>query len=310
MTYTTEEILEIQNQFKQDFNSLPAFIKEMNMFVDNQLPMLPQHFTLTQKRILGYAIALIKVEDREKTESELSKTKFTIQVSNFKKAFNLKQQNGRLYLDLKEACNDLMDQKTTVINKKEKFTHVFNWCQDVKYIDKEGRIEINFTEAIAEFLTKLTKNFTKYNLFVSHSFKSVYTVRIYEMLQTRKDTNIKKMSFNEFKRVLQLPDSYKTPALIKAQILKKVQDELNTKLDLGFEFEFRRDKRFEGNFEVILKANKNEENVLSWLYEKNEEVEVITTNKKNIKSKKIENVFIESNDDLPFLTDFSKIIKK
>lgn len=255
------------NEFKENFNNLPLFIRNMNIIVSNDLPFLPQKFDLNQKRILAYAIGLIQKEHRENSPKDFSNYTFTIQISHFKQAFNLEDRGGSLYDQVKLACKKLSKEQINYTNERKNLEIDVNWCQHVVYENDKGRIHIKFTEQIAKYLTQLANNYVKYNLFISHSFKSLYSTRIYEIMQTRKDTNTVFMSYKDFRDILEVPSSYNKPSIVREKIIKKVEEEFKDK-GINFSCELTRDKRFDGNYRVTLKADKNENDLLLWLKSK------------------------------------------
>lgn len=292
------EITQLQEDFKKRFNNLPDFIRNMNIIVSNQLPLLPQKFDLNQKRILAYAIGLIQKNQRESEITEFKDNTFTIQVSNFKQAFGIEERKGgALYNELKDATLKLAKEHLYYKNERKNIEVYLNWCQKIVYENNEGRIHIKFTEEISKYLTQIADNYTRYNVFISHSFKSVYSIRIYEIMQTRKDTNMIIMSYEDFKKVLDVPTSYNKPGLIKAKILDRVEEDFKN-IGINFKYDFVKDKRYDGNYKVILKTDKNEDDLLLWLNSKENKIH------KEIKEidNKLKLVEVSSMDDprLPF----------
>lgn len=294
----TSEITKQLHEFKEKFNNLPDFIRNMNIIVSSQLPLLPQKFDLNQKRILAYAIGLIQKSQRECEIPEFSNNTFTIQVNHFKQAFNIEERSGgSLYNQLKEATLKLAKEQLYYKNERKNVEVYLNWCQKIVYENDEGRIHIKFTEEISKYLTQIADNYTKYNVFISHSFKSTYSIRIYEIMQTRKDTNMIIMSYEDFRKILDIPKSYDKPTAIKTKILQKVAEDFK-RIGVNFIYEFVKDKRYDGNYKVILKTDKNDDDLLLWLNSKE--------NKTHKEFKEIDNklklVEVSSMDDpiLPF----------
>lgn len=299
----------IMTQLQKEFDQLPNFAKKLNIHIATEAVVFPQHFTLYQKRILGYCLSLISKEDRNKTEEEFINKTFAVHVKHFAKVFNLTHKS--LYEEMKSAVDDLFSEITTIKNKKTQEELKFVWCQQAVYKKEEGLIYIKFSELVAQYLINLgkQKNYTSYSLFLSHSLKKTHSIRIYELLQTRKDTNTLYMSFVDFCNALALSKSYKNPSSIKAKILEDVKKELNSRLDLGFDYSFIRNKSYDGNYLVVLKAKRNNDNIIRQLMQNNKfnyenDLEITTTNKKK-KSKTTEYVF--NNSEIEIITDSSEI---
>ena len=120
------------------------------------------------------------------------------------------------YRVIKEAVDKLMktDIKITKLNTKD--YRRINVCSQADYCAKQGKIIIRFTEEIMPYLAQVTEKFTLYKLKEISEFKSIYSLRLYELLQDFKDTGyliikleslrtsfgvgIKFKKYNDFKR--------------------------------------------------------------------------------------------------------------
>ena len=94
------------NVLKNKYHGLPQFVQKMKIIMASELLFLPQHFTLTQKRLVAYAIGLITKNHRDMCPDEFLKTKFVIHAKYFQEAFQLGNvKNGDTYRDMKEAVD-------------------------------------------------------------------------------------------------------------------------------------------------------------------------------------------------------------
>ena len=124
-----------------------------------------------------------------------------------------------------------------------------------------------FSSLITYFLINFTgtnKYYVNYSLFVSHALRSQYAIRLYEILQTRQDTNCVIMSLQKFKTMFELEDSIK-PSQIRSKILERAKKELNTKLDLGFDFELNKNNSYDGGYQLIISAKRNDKDIMKML---------------------------------------------
>ena len=139
----------------------------------------------------------------------------------------------------------------------------FSLFSSSEYIRGKGTIEIELSEEIRDFLFHIHKSFTEFELREALLLKSKYAKRMYEMLCQYKDTGVFVISINEFKERLLLinpqtkKDKYPKYGLLRAKVLDIVQQEINEKTSLNFEYtEVKTGKRFShlnfrirGNFE-------------------------------------------------------------
>lgn len=257
------------NVLKNKYHGLPQFVQKMKIIMASELLFLPQHFTLTQKRLVAYAIGLITKNHRDMCPDEFLKTKFVIHAKYFQEAFQLGNvKNGDTYRDLKEAVDLFMREVGVLkLSNNDKNYCKFIWVQQCNYIESEGKIELYFSSLITDFLINFTgtnKYYVNYSLFVSHALRSQYAIRLYEILQTRQDTNCVIMSLQKFKTMFELEDSIK-PSQIRSKILERAKKELNTKLDLGFDFELNKNNSYDGGYQLIISAKRNDKDIMKML---------------------------------------------
>lgn len=257
------------NVLKNKYHGLPQFVQKMKIIMASELLFLPQHFTLTQKRLVAYAIGLITKNHRDMCPDEFLKTKFVIHAKYFQEAFQLgNAKSGETYKDLKEAVDKFMGEVGVLkLSNNDKNHCKFIWVQQCNYIESEGKIELYFSSLITDFLINFTgtnKYYVNYSLFVSHALRSQYSIRLYEILQTRQDTNCLIMSLQKFKTMFELEDSI-TPSQIRSKILERAKKELNTKLDLGFEFELNKNNSYDGGYQLIISAKRNDKDIMKML---------------------------------------------
>lgn len=92
------------------------------------------------------------------------------------------------YKQIKKACKKLM--KTSVFVEKIDDNEIWeiNVCSAAKYNKSEGNIFIKFTDDIMPYLAQVREKFLLYNIKEISNFGSLYTTRLYELLQEYKTT--------------------------------------------------------------------------------------------------------------------------
>lgn len=144
----------------------------------NRLNMAIQALSLPEIRIIQLAI----IDARETGKGLNTTTPLRIDAMRYAEAFDTSRQNA--YVRMKET-------EETLFNRRFSFTDYdgrpvkSRWVQDVRYLDNEGAIEISFTRAVVESITRLDgaeQFFTQYLLSQTSKLNSVYSVRLYELL--------------------------------------------------------------------------------------------------------------------------------
>jgi plasmid replication initiation protein len=133
-----------------------------------------------------------------------------------------------------------------------------NWVSSAKYIDGTGMVNLSFDPLLKPYLLKLQGNFTSCKLEMLLSFKSQYTMRMYNLLKQyewrKKEQEIELELLREMLGLNK--DQHTEYSNLKKNILKPVQKELVEKADLTFEFNEVKYGRRVGaiNFRIFSKA--------------------------------------------------------
>lgn len=88
------------------------------------------------------------------------------------------------YPNLKRACDALFENVVHIETPEDPDTKILKtrWVYGIGYVENKGMIKLRFTPEIMPFLTKLSRDFTKYKLSHVLKFKSAYSYRLYEWL--------------------------------------------------------------------------------------------------------------------------------
>lgn len=93
-------------------------------------------------------------------------------------------------------------------------------------IDKTNRkLEVKVNEKFSYILNELTSNFTRFELEEFVQLKSSYAKACYRQLKRYRDTGFWSVSIDKFRRILDVPKSYRSSEL-NAQVLKPIREEL------------------------------------------------------------------------------------
>ncbi|WCB44913.1 RepB family plasmid replication initiator protein (plasmid) [Escherichia coli] len=144
----------------------------------NQLNSALQNLSLPEIRIVQLAIV-----DARETNTGLSTDKpLRIDALRYAEMFETTRQNG--YKRMKEAEETLFNRRFSYIDDKGKVIKS-RWIQQVRYLDDEGAIELVFTLAVVNGISRIDGAedfFTSYLLEQTASMDSIYSVRLYELL--------------------------------------------------------------------------------------------------------------------------------
>ena len=196
-----------------------------------------QKLSLAEIRLMQLAI----IDARETGTGIDTVTPLPIHASRYAEAFGVTRQTA--YEVLIEAETSLFKRYFTFLDERDGKPVKSHWVSQAKYLDDEAIIEIMLTPAVVKEITRIDAIeaktlFTKFALEQVASMKSVYSVRLYELLNQWRQA--KKVSFDldVFRGQLGVEDTeYKAMSDFKRRVLDLAVNEINEKSDLKISYE-------------------------------------------------------------------------
>nr|WP_181716428.1 replication initiation protein RepM [Psychrobacter sp.]QJS05550.1 RepB [Psychrobacter sp.]QJS05765.1 replication protein [Psychrobacter sp.] len=201
----------------------------------NQLNSALQNLSLPEIRIVQLAIV-----DARETNTGLSTDKpLRIDALRYAEMFETTRQNG--YKRMKEAEETLFNRRFSYIDDNGKIVKS-RWIQQVRYLDDEGAIELVFTLAVVNGISRIDGAedfFTSYLLEQTASMYSIYSVRLYELLvQWKAAKQTPMFALDKFRDQLGVGiEEYKAMNDFKKRVLLVAIDEINEKSDIKISYE-------------------------------------------------------------------------
>ena len=201
----------------------------------NQLNSALQNLSLPEIRIVQLAIV-----DARETNTGLSTDKpLRIDALRYAEMFETTRQNG--YKRMKEAEETLFNRRFSYIDDEGKVIKS-RWIQQVRYLDDEGAIELVFTLAVVNGISRIDGAedfFTSYLLEQTASMDSIYSVRLYELLvQWKAAKQTPMFALEKFRDQLGVGiEEYKAMNDFKKRVLLVAIDEINEKSDIKISYE-------------------------------------------------------------------------
>ena len=134
------------------------------------------------------------------------------------------------YTGLDRFVSDLESMYDKIINVSFKIGDSKNFIKFIvfttyKINSDEHYIEISLNKEFENILNDLTSNFTRFELEEFTKLRSSYSKQMFKLLAQYNSTGIYIISLDEFKRLLDIPVSYK-PHHIDQRVLKPILEEL------------------------------------------------------------------------------------
>ena len=153
----------------------------------------------------------------------------------FSEVFNTDIDNSYRYLA--KAINKLMKTDIKIERPENKSIVMINVCSKAEYIKREGYVTIKFTDDIMPYLSQVRKKFVLYNLKEIANFGSLYTTRLYELIQEFKETGYMIKSVDKLREVFAVGNYFKRYNDFKKRTFDHACKEINDhyKMNLGYE---------------------------------------------------------------------------
>jgi plasmid replication initiation protein len=163
------------------------------------------------------------------------KREHILTAKDFSDIFNTDIHNT--YRILNKACRKLIKTDLTLPRNESSELWQINVCSMAKYNKKEGYITIEFTDRIMPYLSQVRQKFVLYNLKEIANFNSLYTTRLYELIQEFKDTGYMLKSVEKLRDIFAVGDSFKLYSDFKRRTFDHACKEINNnhELNLGYE---------------------------------------------------------------------------
>ena len=217
----------------------------------NRLNQAFQVLTLAELHIVQLAI----VDARETGTGLNTDTPLRIDARRYAEVFNTTRQNA--YQRMKEAEDTLFNRRFSFYDDDGKLVKS-RWIQQVRYLDDEGAIELVFTLAVVQGISRIDgvkEFFTQYLLSQTAQLNSVYSARLYELLiQWGSTGKVPIIDLGDFREQLGIGvNEYQRMHHFKARVLEPAIKEINEKTDIKAEYEQHKKGRIISGFSFKFK---------------------------------------------------------
>jgi plasmid replication initiation protein len=161
---------------------------------------------------------------------------YEIRVSDFAKMFGLEKCNS-MYSEVQKAAKELVGKRLDLSkNGKEIYT---TWLSYVEYVDGSGVVNLEFHASLKPYFLQLKGYYTQYKLHHVMSFKSQYSMRLYELLKmdafkvSKNGQFEKSFELQEYRDLLGIEKkAYSIFADFRKNVVQPLVSEISDKTDL------------------------------------------------------------------------------
>ena len=194
-------------------------------------------FTLNDHQVLLYLISKMGGVDEfgKYLQPEQLQKDHVLTSKEFCEIFNTGLSNS--YKILRKACKKLMKTSIVLENFESTELREINICAEATYKKKEGMIEVKFTDSIMPFLAQTKRRFVLYNLKEIANFGSLYTTRLYELIQEFKETGWMLRSIDQLRCIFAVGNKLKSYKDFKQNTFAHACQEINDNYNMDLRFE-------------------------------------------------------------------------
>ena len=166
----------------------------------------------------------------------------TITAKEFALQFNL--ELGGVYTILKRIAKRLTEISITLEQPELFKTWHISLCSSTEYNHSLGSLTVKFSEEIMPYLSQVKSRFVLYNLKEVANFGSLYTTRMYEMVQEFKDTGVIIKSLEQLRNIFAVGNKYPVYKDFKVKTFNHAVDEINSQYkSMGLKYNEIKDGR-------------------------------------------------------------------
>ena len=113
------------------------------------------------------------------------------------------------------------------------------WVQKIRYINAAGMIELQFTDDVIPLITRLTEQYTEYDLKQVSELQSEYAIRLYElMMQWQSVGKTNQITIDNLRKKLGVkPEQYKQMCNFKTRVLDHAVKQINDYTDITVKYD-------------------------------------------------------------------------
>ena len=212
----------------------------------NSLISAKHGLTQVQMKIVLAVIGKIHKNDEDFKD-------YCFYIKDFMDIINEEGEWQKNYAFIKESIKGILSKPLEI---KTKEGHLLcNWLSGAETEENSGLVKLRFDPALKPYLLQLKEQFTMFKLEYVLLLNSIYSIRVYELLKQFLNTGFKVITIDEFKNILEIPNSY-TVINIK-RLLNKIKTELSEKTDIEFDYKFEKIGKKFNLIKFFIKSKEN-----------------------------------------------------
>lgn len=183
---------------------------------------------LKESQIILWLLTQIKPDDEGFKRHKLS-------IKEFAKLTQV--EAGSIYTELPKITERLMKRIIKIQNAKVGALTQVSWLSSAHYEEKKGYVLLEFSPQLKPFLLQLKSRFTKIRISDTLQFKSVFSIRLYELISQYESVGKRTTSIDDIRYYFGIGEKeYSKYSDIKRYVIEKAKTEINEKTDYQIDY--------------------------------------------------------------------------
>ncbi|WP_162502925.1 replication initiation protein [Azotobacter chroococcum] len=210
--------------------------RDRRVYKANALVEASYSMTLQELRLMLLAISSVSSKRPIKNDEI-----FTVRATDYAHIYDMPLNQA--YEAMKDAAERLMNRKVRTFDNHNRSEEAFQVMEWARYAYGEGYVQLEFGKYFRPYISRLSTEFTSYELRRIASLSSPHTIRIFEMIWQYKRTGVYSLSVDTLRLRLDLGKSYMRWGNIRQHVLEPAIEELNEKAGLSISYTTKNEGR-------------------------------------------------------------------
>lgn len=207
-----------------------AKLSELNQIVvkSNVLIEARYRLSLQETRVIYWLLTQIRPEDENLKANKM-------EIIEFAKMIGVEADNQ--YSKLRSVTKSLMRRVMEIYSQEEDKTIQVSWLSSAEYQHKKGYVSLEFSPKLKPYLLQLKSHFTKIEFADFLELRSVYSVRIFEILLQYESIGKRKILIDDLRLYCGIEKKeYSLYADLKRYVIERAKTEINAKTEYEIDY--------------------------------------------------------------------------
>ena len=194
----------------------------------NALVEARYRLSLQETRVIYWLLTQIQPDNEDFKPHKM-------EIENFAKLIGVEADNQ--YSKLRSVTKSLMRRVMEIYSPEKKKTLQVAWLSSAEYQDMKGYISLEFSPKLKPYLLQLKSHFTKIEFADFLELRSIYSVRIFELLLQYEFIGKRKVSVDDLRLYCGIgKEEYELYADIKRRVIEHAKIEINAKTEYEVDY--------------------------------------------------------------------------